>query len=130
MHERGPLLLQLVQVLRAVGSGRGLLNHLAAPRDPPPVPLAILGQVREARLEALEQGIAVVFVGDLSQQIVGKVGEGPGLDLGGRELGADQVGRSGLGHGEHTPLDTGPLQLLVHLGHSALVVAPRGGISR
>ncbi len=88
-----------------------------------------LVELGEARLEALEERVRVVVLGDVLQELLRDVREGAGLDLLGRELGPHQVRRGGARHREHAPLQVGPPQLLVHFAHGILVVRVRGRVA-
>lgn len=75
VHQRGPFFLELVQMLWAVGVGRMIVDHFPPPRNPSPVvPLAVICHIGEARLEALEEGIGIVILGNVLEHIIGNEG--------------------------------------------------------
>lgn len=94
-------------MLRAVGVGGVVVYQLSPPRDSPPMFSAVVCHFGKARLETLEERVGTILFGDVLQHVVGDVGQGTVVDLGGGELGADEIGRGGPRHGEHTPLDAG-----------------------
>lgn len=125
VHHGGPLLLQLGQPLGAPRHSVRILNHLAASGDPATELLALLGQLGEAGLEALEQRVRVFMVGDVGKKLVGEIGEGAVLDLVGREPGAHYVGGRRPRHREHASLHRRALHLPLDLGHCGLIVESR-----
>lgn len=65
VHHRGLVFLQIVQRLRCAGSVFRILQKLPAPRYPPSVLPTFFGQVREARFEALEEGVGIIALGNV-----------------------------------------------------------------
>lgn len=74
-------------------------------------------------LEALKKRVGAGVVGDVREEVVGERGDGTRLDLGGRQLGADEVGRGGLGQGEDFALGSRSSELALDVHHGMVVLA-------
>lgn len=95
-----------------------------------PVLLMAMLLFGEGRLEALEEGIGARIFGNVGEKVIWKGRKSARLDLSGRELRSDQVGRGGLGEGKDLPLRRRPAQLAVDVGHGIVKMGAVGLVGR
>jgi hypothetical protein len=88
----------------------------------PPAGLSHVDVIRQTRFEALEQAERAGTHGYIADQLIGQKGEGAMLDLGGVEVGPDQLAGIGFGEREDGALDGGSLGEAADGGEGIAVV--------